>query len=41
MLTANTGTTMIHPSVFRIARSMLSSVNTNVKFSSPTKLLAA
>ena len=38
MLTANRGTTMIQPSVFRIARSMLSSLKTNAKLSSPTKL---
>ena len=38
MLTATTGTTSVHPSVLRIARSMLSSVKTNLKLSSPTKL---
>jgi hypothetical protein len=37
MLTATTGTTSVHPSVLRIARSMLSSVKTNLKLSRPTK----
>jgi hypothetical protein len=37
IVTPMSGTMMIHPKVFRIARSMLSSVNTNRKLSRPTK----
>ena len=37
MLTATSGTSTIHPTVLRMAWSMLGSVKTNLKLSRPTK----